>query len=173
MSLVAIIALIMDFSTGKVSNKLILAGFLMGFVCTVLFGGENKIADDLSSVEYKAAGYLAGVVMPVVVLFPVFLTRGLGAGDIKLFAVIGGVIGWQEVLGCIILALVIGAALSIGKIIIHRTFFASFLNIAHYVAAVFQSKGGQFPVISREQCSTIHFTLPILISVLCYVGGMI
>lgn len=96
---------------------------------------------------------------------------GIGAGDVKLFAVIGGFIGYQGVLWCIVFAFIFGAILSVGKILIQKRFFLTLRNLGLYIFQIVQSKHIQ--VYKQEKSNTIHFTLPILISVLCYIGGIL
>jgi prepilin peptidase CpaA len=158
--LVVFIAVILDFTTGKVSNKLILIGLLFSFIFAVILGENNGLIY-----------YLLGVITPIVTLLLLFIIGGIGAGDVKLFAVIGGFIGYQGAFRCIIVAFVIGAVISLGKILIYKRLTQSFRNIIQYVFRVYQTQ--QIQVYERENSNTIHFTLPILLSVLCYIGGII
>lgn len=150
----------MDFITGKVSNKLIVVGLLLSFFLFSLSTDRKEILD-----------YLIGIAIPMLMLMPLFIIRGIGAGDIKLLAVIGGFIGGKGVFYCIIASFVIGAVISLGKILINKQFFVSFRNIFHYLSDVFIVR--QFNQFEHNKKNTIHFTLPILISVLCYIGGII
>lgn len=157
---VVLIAVILDFTTGKVSNKLILTGLFLSFILALIPGEKGGII-----------AYLSGVVTPIIILLLIFMIGGIGAGDVKLFAVIGGFIGYQGVFRCIIAAFIIGAVISLGKILFYKRLFLSFRNIIQYVFRVYQSQ--QIQVYKREKSNTIHFTLPILMSVLCYIGGII
>ena len=73
----------------------------------------------------------------LLLLIPVYKIGGLGAGDIKLFTVIALLLSNEELITAIIIAFVIGACLGIIKTVYKKSF-------------------GQ----------TIHFALPIMISVL-------
>jgi prepilin peptidase CpaA len=75
--------------------------------------------------------------LTLILLIPVYKIGGLGAGDIKLFAVVALFLSNEEMITAIVIAFVIGAILGIFKIALKKSF-------------------GQ----------TIHFALPILISVL-------
>jgi len=158
--LVVVSAVIMDFSTGKVSNYLIIVGLIMGFFLQILSGGKEQIIYSL-----------AGAVVPLVVLMLVFLIGGIGAGDIKLFSVIGLFLGAKGVFTCIVVAFIIGAVMSLGKILVSRNFYFYFNNLVHYVSSTYQSQ--KIQIYKREKRNTIHFTLPILISVLLYMGGIV
>lgn len=156
---VVFIAVILDFATGKVSNYLILTGLLAGFVVQFIWG-----KDKISSV-------LLGAIVPVAVLFIVFMIGGIGAGDVKLFAVIGVFLGVRGVFTCIILAFIVGAVISIGKILIYRNSIRYLDNLYSYISLLNQTK--KIQLYKKEKANTIHFTLPILISVVVYMGGMV
>ncbi len=73
----------------------------------------------------------------LIFLIPVYAMGGLGAGDVKLFSVIALFLSWHELLMVMIISFVIGAVIGLLK-----------------VAA------------SRNIKDTIHFALPMLISVI-------
>lgn len=77
----------------------------------------------------------------LVLLLPVYKLGGLGGGDVKLFSVIALLLSGEELVSVIILSFVIGAVEGIIKILKNRS-----LN------------------------QTIHFALPMLISVLLVTG---
>lgn len=157
---VAVIAVILDFATGKVSNKLILIGLLLGLCLRFYQGGLNQVGN-----------YLLGITVPFLALIVVFLIGGIGAGDIKLFSVIGGFVGAKDVLVCIVAAIFIGAVISIIKILMNKNFFVCFSHIIQFFSGFYQTQ--KIQVFKKEKSNTIHFTLPILISVLLSLGGII
>ena len=90
-----------DLRSGRISNQLIVTGLLAGFLCQV--------------VQYKAAGivlFLGGSLLPLLLLGMLFYFRMLGAGDIKLFCVVGGFLGAMDLLKCMLVAVVFGAVWS-------------------------------------------------------------
>jgi len=157
--LVVFIAVILDFTTGKVSNNLILAGLFMGIFVQIIWE-KDRISD-----------VLLGGIVPVVVLFLIFLIGGIGAGDVKLFAVIGVFLGVRGVFTCIILAFLTGAVISIGKILINKNSFCYLSNLYSYISSFYRTK--KIQLYKKEKANTIHFTLPILIGVVIYMGGMV
>jgi prepilin peptidase CpaA len=150
----------MDFSTGKISNYFIVAGLITGFVLQRLFGGNAQIIYSL-----------AGAIIPILVLAVVFVIGGIGAGDIKLFSVIGVFLGVKGVFTCIVVSFIIGAVISLGKILVSRNFYLYFNNLINYVSLTYQSQ--KIQLYKKEKSNTIHFTLPIFISVLLYLGGIV
>lgn len=101
-----IVAAIMDIRFQKISNRLIVTGLGVGLIRRLLLQGS--------------AGLITGVIqiiLPVIFLYLLFLIGALGAGDIKLFSLIGGFVNLKELATCIIAAFVVGAIWSFLKLI--------------------------------------------------------
>lgn len=80
-----ITAALQDIFAGKVTNRLIATGLVTGLVFQVM--------------EHGAWGiwfFLGNISVPIVLLYLLFQMRALGAGDIKLFSMIGGILTIQE-----------------------------------------------------------------------------
>ena len=95
-------AVIQDIRSGRVSNKLILFGLLVGLFSKVW--------------EYDARGiylFLRNISVPVILFYLLFLMHVLGAGDIKLFSMIGGILTIQELFLCIWYSFMAGGILSL------------------------------------------------------------
>ena len=88
------IAVWQDIRTRTISNLLILAGLFTGFLYRLCTEGWNGLTVSLS-----------GMIAVVIFLFPLFLCRGLGAGDIKLLGVIAAYLSWKHALTVFILSL--------------------------------------------------------------------
>lgn len=88
------IAVWQDIRTRTISNLLILAGLSTGFLYRLHTGGWNGLTLSLS-----------GMIPVVLFLFPLFLCRCLGAGDIKLLAVIAVYLSWKQALTVFVLSL--------------------------------------------------------------------
>lgn len=83
------VAAAQDIQSGKVSNRLIAAGLMAGAVFQVT--------------EYGVVGvyhFLGNISFPVILLYLLFQMRVLGAGDIKLFSMIGGMLTIEELCRC-------------------------------------------------------------------------
>ena len=101
-----IAAVVTDLRSGKISNRLILTGLGVALIHRLLQEGS--------------AGLLTGVIqisLPVIILYLFFLIGALGAGDIKLFSLIGGFVTFEELNICVITAFVLGAIWSLLRII--------------------------------------------------------
>lgn len=131
---IALVAAVMDLVCCQVKNWLIVAGILIGLSFQVYDGGIQDLLIGL-----------AGIAAPVVCLGIFFTLRLLGAGDIKLFCVIGSFIGPIKLLYCMGAAVLLGGVIGALKLLI--------------------CDGEGKPV-------TIRFAVPILFSVLLQQGGL-
>jgi prepilin peptidase CpaA len=99
-ALVAILVIaagIWDWRTRRVPNWLTLSGVLVGI-------GMNAFL-------YQTAGVwisLKGLGLAMLIYFPLFLLRGMGAGDVKLMAALGAMVGWENWLGIFMITSICG-----------------------------------------------------------------
>lgn len=149
-----------DIITGKVSNKIILTGIMTGILLNFIGNGKRGVVMAVT-----------GMIVPVAVLLVLFLIKGLGAGDIKLFSVIGSFLGAKAALIFILLSLCIGAVLGLLKVIHNGYIFSCVRSVLYYVTDSLREQTLS-PCI-RTKSNTIHFTIPILISYLVYIGASI
>ena len=93
--------------------------------------------------------YAVNIFIPVIFLFLLFQVRALGAGDIKLFSMVGAFISTKQLLKLMVLAFCVGALLGICKII-YQFIFLRF---------------------ELRRLTQIHFSPAILIAYVLVVGG--
>lgn len=75
-------ALISDLRTCKIKNKYILLFSVSGCLINLVMYGRNGLVQSI-----------AGFFLPIILLFMLFALKMMGAGDIKLFAAIGSIMG--------------------------------------------------------------------------------
>lgn len=151
-----------DLRSGRISNQLIVTGLFAGLFCQVA--------------QYKAAGivlFLGGSLLPLLLLGLLFYFRMLGAGDIKLFCVIGGFLGAMALLRCMIWAAVFGAVWSVWTLWKRHLWSERIGYFMRYTAAYAKERRWKSYLDGVEKTGRICFSLPILASVLCYMGGWI
>lgn len=163
---ILVVAAIMDLLFDKIYNEWILIGIIAGMVGAVWKNGE--------------IGFFMAVVsmtIPVFLLYPLFMIGTLGAGDIKLLAVTGCFLTAKETVWCVGIAFVIGAVISLLKMLAERNFLQRMKYLLSYILDVFRSGEWKFyeeDIKDRKQQNKgkIHFALPILFSVIVYKGGI-
>ena len=89
---ILVAAVVQDFMYMKISNRLILMGILFSLAFGFMTGGLRQVLYVLVNISF-----------PVFVLYLFYLLGVLGAGDIKLFSIIGGFTNFKLLTGCSIL----------------------------------------------------------------------
>ena len=80
--LIALVAAVWDLKTRRIPNVLTFGGALAAVVVHAYYGGWTGTG-------WSVAGWLVGIAF----FFPLFVLGGMGAGDVKLLAVIGAWLG--------------------------------------------------------------------------------
>ncbi len=90
-------AAVWDLFYAKVPNVLIAAGYMTALFHVIMQGGSNL------------PDCFFGMMLPYLTGFVFFAIGSLGAGDLKLWSVVGAFLGVRAVLHCIGIAIVLGA----------------------------------------------------------------
>lgn len=166
---ILVCAVIVDFITYKIPNFLVLSGMIVGLVMKAfLEGGVEMFYALIGPVVICVAGFL------------LYCIHALGAGDIKLIALISVYIGLREATSVLIVSLFIGAILGLvrvfwlkmkkgGNSYYQKTQFN--IDAEKY----FENKNNR---LIHEKCSKmkfhrIHFSLPIFLATILKLGGII
>jgi len=160
-------ALVIDVKSGRVPNWLTMSGLLTSQLVLLLDSCETAL---------KA---LVISLLIVLILFPVFAIGGLGAGDIKLMMILPCYFSFNSSLHIILYSFLVAAVIGAfglifsGKLIYRISRFLLYLkNLIHtgelrIYDSVKSSPDGQ---LASNQ---IHFTLPIFVSVMLVLGGVL
>lgn len=184
-----------DLRTGRIPNKLILTG-LLAAACTAVFdcaagvhaesvgGAGGVLAEDVgdaagAAVEgvwdiaadcalHRGMAFVCGMLLPLAFPGVLFLPGMIGAGDVKLFCVIGAFAGPSAVWTAILWSFASGAVQSVMFLLLRRRregrdfYFRGFCDLAGYVnQSMAAGKWGNY----REHIGDggkIHFSLSIL-----------
>ncbi|MCI8872060.1 MAG: prepilin peptidase [Lachnospiraceae bacterium] len=150
--LLLILAAATDIRTGKIRNRLILSGLASGLFF------------QLAEAGWKGAGiFLRNVSIPVILCYLLFLIHALGAGDIKLFSVIGGIWNLKILTVTIMISFLAAAAMSLGKMLYHRNLVSRLCIFGDYIRQAFAAaQFCQYPKSQGNQ-HIIHFSIAIFI----------
>lgn len=101
-----------DARTRRISNKLVLVGALTGLALnTVLPEGAGLFSALPGRLGFLNA--LGGFAVGLGTLLPFYLLRAMGAGDVKLMAMIGAFLGPASILGAVLMTFLAGGILAI------------------------------------------------------------
>ena len=101
----------------------------------------------------------------------IYYFRMMGAGDMKLWAVVGGFLGPQRAVYCMIASLFVGAVLSIFVLLKRRNLKIRLLYFCSYIQK--QQNGVWEPYLNeKDQDGRFHFAIAILGGILLCAGGV-
>lgn len=135
----ATLAAVTDIRARRIPNVLVVGAFLAGLVVNTALGG-------LDGLMRAAAG--AGLAM--LVYFPLFLLRGMGAGDVKLMMAVGAVAGPRAWFWILVMSSVTGAAAGLILALAKGRLRATLINTGFIVRQLLSFRN---PAVSREELS--------------------
>ena len=157
--------MVQDIRLFKIKNITILVGIFIG----TLFLITQK---DISSLLY----HFGGMIVPILILFPLFMLRMFGAGDIKLLSVVGLFLGTQAAIHIIIASIVIGGVLSLVKLVQNRNIKQRAAYFIQYIrGSSCGIRAGYYDAKSDNYTNAIHFSIAISVAVvlwLVFIGGI-
>jgi prepilin peptidase CpaA len=116
LGILTLVAAGFDIRYRRIPNWLVLAGILTGFAW-------NLYSSGWSGLGHAAAGFGLGFAL----YFPFYLLRALGAGDVKLLAAVGAIIGPGNCFWLFLLTAILGGVIAVIRVAlkgrIHQTFF--------------------------------------------------
>ena len=101
----------MDFQTGKISNRLIVSGLIWGLAFRLMGDGMAGVLP-----------FLIHISIPVILFILLFQIRAIGAGDIKLFSVVGGFLSIRQLVYLVLTAFVVAAGIGVLKLFYQQDF---------------------------------------------------
>ena len=126
--LVLLPASLFDLSRYRIPNAIPVAGLLISLIGRLELQGLNSVCP-----------WLAGMVIPLILYFVLFRWRMFGASDGKMMAVAGSYVGVPGVFFVLFFSLLIGAVMSVWKIICNRDVLERWLRLRAYVGQVIRS----------------------------------
>ncbi len=100
--IIILIAAMFDIKTRRIPNKLVFSGTLAAIAFHTFYPSGIGA---LNSVEGLAVGFAS--------LLPLYMMRAMGAGDVKLMAMVGTFLGPASALGAVITTFIVGGVLAI------------------------------------------------------------
>ncbi|GAB3057287.1 prepilin peptidase [Salinicoccus sesuvii] len=109
--IILLVCTITDIRKRKIYNKVVFPSLAVAFAVGI-------ISDGLSGFGASTVGFLVGFLL---LLIP-YIFGGMGAGDVKLMALIGALKGYEFVIESFIYTALIGGLLAVGVIIVRGGF---------------------------------------------------
>lgn len=160
---ILVVAVVQDFMYTKISNRLILVGLILSLTFGIILGGVSRIPYILLNISF-----------PVVVLYLLYLFGVLGAGDIKLFSVIGGFTNFTMLTHCMLAAFFAGGLIALIKMLWNRNLKFSLLKGQLFLRAALKGNVVSYRDTMAEKRNLMHFSLAIFLGyVLAGIQGFI
>lgn len=160
------LAALTDLKTDHIPNGLTMFGVVTGLTGSLLYR---------SNLMQSAASMLLAFLL----LYPLFKIGALGAGDIKVFIMIGSFVKIKDMFVVLAAAFVIGAVFSLVKLLIEHNGRERICYFLSYLTDVMRAR--QWKIYGENmvqdyqlyRTNKIHFTVPILFGTALRIGGII
>jgi prepilin peptidase CpaA len=137
-----------DFRWRRIPNWLVVATIVLSFVWHTWTGGWDGLL-------MSGAGLLVGVAL----LLPLYLLKGMGAGDVKFFAAIGTALTFKHILTVFVFAALIAGGMALFRVLVARAMVATLSNIVDIINRFLHGRFGPHPVagLANENALVIPF----------------
>lgn len=159
---VAGLSLCMDLKSGKIPNGLIVCGWCMGLLYHLLKWNWIGVLTFIGE-----AGF------PLIVWGIFYYFRMIGAGDVKLFSVLGAFLGISLCGRLMLSSVFLGGIIAAGLLVVRGNLYWRISYFQCYVESLIRKEGWKSYREGETKESTFHFTVPIFVSVLLLLGGII
>ena len=154
-------AVIWDVRCRKIPNALAITGLLCGLSYQIACFRWSGLRT-----------FFSGVLLTLCVTGWMYIFRMMGAGDIKLLAVIGGFLGPRDGFRLLVFTFLVGGVYSAALLIKRRNLYSRFFYLKTYITRYYRTK--QWEPYRGDGCEDgyLYFSIPIFVGVICYVGGI-
>jgi len=123
-----ILAVLCDFKSRKIPNKIVYFGALLAIALhSSLPAGKGFFTSPPGGLGFLYA--LSGLCIGFILFFPFYITRVMGAGDVKLVAMVGAFFGPNAVISIVLLTLLAGGVLAVVAALWNRSLIQAIRNI--------------------------------------------
>jgi prepilin peptidase CpaA len=161
-----------DVRTRRIPNRLVLLGVVAGLLLnTVLPQGYGYLSALPGALGFWKA--LAGLGLGLCILLPLYMLRAMGAGDVKLMAMVGAFLGPNAMVGTILLTFIAGGALSLMAAMHYRTLGRLLDNVRTMLtASFFKLVLQQMPTLDAAPISAgkLPYGLAIALGTVAYIA---
>ena len=148
----AILAAWSDIRTRRIPNALTFTGFVVALALRALAGFDDVTAG------------LLGALLAFGVSVPLFVARGLGAGDVKLLTACGAFLGPGRLLNALLITAIVGGLMALIAIVRQGALVRTIRNCGNIVLATFSpARRADLPTLSSRGAITIPYGVPIAI----------
>ena len=154
-----LIAVITDVNSYKVKNLMIFVFIIAGAFYNIFpFNHGNLFSSML------------GLLVPAIILMPLYILKMLGAGDIKLFCSIGFLLGFKDILYDITYSYLFGLVLALLIMLIRGNLTARFNRLFIYIkSCILTMNILPYDDLNTQSDGRMHFTIPIALGTIAVI----
>lgn len=116
LSILLLVACWQDYHDYRINNKLILAGALLGISLNTFLFAQTGFLDSVTGLGFG-----------LLLLLPLYLLRVMGAGDVKLLAIVGAFVGQNDIFWVFLYTLIAGGLLAL-MVLLRRGFLCGIID---------------------------------------------
>ncbi|HEY3041201.1 MAG TPA: prepilin peptidase [Pyrinomonadaceae bacterium] len=146
----------MDVRYRRIPNKLVFSVLVAGLMFNTLFGQWHGLTTSLG-----------GLALAFGLMFILHIFGTMGAGDVKLFAAIGSMVGVSQVVPTLFVVALSGGVLAIGKMIYARRVGRTMFGVAQFFYGLLPGQTVPRFEIPGDHSVTLPYAVPI-----CF-GGLV
>lgn len=152
LAVLVVIAGYYDIRYRRIPNWLTLPTILVGFALNAFLNQSGA----LSGLGDSGAGFA----LAIAINFPLYLLHARGAGDVKLLAAIGALIGWRDWIAIFILSGILGGVLAVILMLAASRFSKTLANTGHILSEMLHFRAPHLKSEEYDVNSPASFRLP-------------
>jgi len=145
----------MDVRYRRIPNKLVFATLIAGLSLNLLFQGWQGL---LAS--------LGGMVIAFGVMFMLHTFGTMGAGDVKLCAAVGAIVGSSSVLQTLLIVALMGGVLALAKMIYARRTIHTMMGVVQFFYGLLPGQTVPRFEVPPDGANTLPYAIPICLGAL-------
>lgn len=155
-------AVLFDLQKGRIPNAIAATGILWGISYQLIDKGIMGLFL-----------FLGGVMLPAVLFGGLYYFRMLGAGDIKLMCALGGFLGPSDCFSCITASILFGGMIALVLMLRRHSLSQRLIYLSDYINQYSAQKKWRPYLAEAGEDARFCFSVPVLLGILCYIGGII
>jgi prepilin peptidase CpaA len=153
-----------DARTRRIPNQLVLAGALAGLAINTFSAPGHGLFDAVpGGLGFLSA--LAGFGTGLGLLLPLYALRVMGAGDVKLMAMVGSFLGTMATLDAALMTFIAGGALALAVALRHGILLGTLANVramlTHALVAAMTGQGARVEPVVAPGAVTLPYAFAI------------
>ena len=141
-------AAVYDVRYRRIPNWLTVSGLLIGLALNTFLSGwpgqGTFLHEGWPGLRFSLLGFAVGFGFYLVL----YRLRAMGAGDVKLMAAVGAMVGWENWFGIFVITAVIGGTMAVIVVIAKKRFTKTFSNVGFILH---EMKSGRPAYVAREE----------------------